>query len=81
LDICERFSNGITTTASAAAAGALEGGLMNENPWADAPPHKKANAPNATAIRFANPKIANCKTVDLTINQLRKNEERECAKS
>jgi hypothetical protein len=39
---------------------------MNENPWANAPAHKKANAPNATAIRFANPKVANCKTVDLT---------------
>jgi hypothetical protein len=67
LAICERFSNGITTTASGgAAAGAFEGGLMNENPWANTPAHKKDNAPNAAAIRFANPKIANCKTVDLT---------------
>jgi hypothetical protein len=39
---------------------------MNENPWANAPAHKKTNAPNATAIRFADPKVANCKTVDLT---------------
>src|SRR5262245_4599911 len=67
LAICERFSNGITTTASGGgAAGASEDGLMNENPWANAPAHKKTIAPNATAIRFANPKVAKCKTVDLT---------------
>jgi hypothetical protein len=81
LAICERFSNGITTTASSGPAAASEDGLMNENPWANAPANKKTNAPNATAIRFANPKIANCKTVDLTNNQLRRNEGRQCAKS
>jgi hypothetical protein len=32
LGICERFSNGITTTASAAVTGAFEDGMINENP-------------------------------------------------
>src|SRR5262245_8940349 len=73
LAICERFSNGITTTASGpgGVARASEDGLMNENPCANAPEHIKANTPNATAILFANPKVADCNTVDLTNIKLR----------
>jgi hypothetical protein len=61
----------MTTTESGAAVGASEGGRMNENPWASAPAHKKANTPNTPAILFANPEVANCKTVDLTNIRLR----------
>jgi len=39
---------------------------MNENPCANAQAHKKANTPNVAAVRFADPKVANCKIVDLT---------------
>jgi hypothetical protein len=49
-----------------AASGAFVDGLMNEKPCANAPAHKKANITDAMAVLFANPKVANCKTVDLT---------------
>src|SRR5262249_31929970 len=68
-DICDRFSNGMTTTVSGppGCAGAFEDGLMNENPCADATGQKidkAANNANTPAIRFFNAEISKCNTDD-----------------